>query len=224
MSSTARPRSSPLRLRCRQCIRGLGDQGGTMKARFGTESADHERQDPPPAHRRVGTVDDLGPRRIEAGNGRSGSDGLAAADSDGVRLQQLRGLLPCEVTVQRGSHPLCGERLSALSFQRKGGELRLVVVLPDGTPGMIAAADTDIFGDPLPGAAAETALSVEGVRRFRMLVESQLGRGRKTWRPRPWKAVRHRPKVDPFHQILELYSAHTTEQAALRALDRAGLR
>ena len=27
--------------------------------------------------------------------------------------------------------------------------------------------------------------------------------------------------MDPFHRILELYSSHTTEQAALRSLDRA---
>jgi hypothetical protein len=122
--------------------------------------------------------------------------------------------------VLRVSHPLCGERLAALSFQRKAGELRLVVVFPDGTPGMIAAADTDIFGVPQSPVVAPTALSVEGVRRFRMLVDARLVRVTVRRRPRPWRVVRHKTGVDPFHHILELFSSHTTEQAAVRARDR----
>jgi hypothetical protein len=53
-----------------------------------------------------------------------------------------------------------------------------------------------------------------------MLVDSHLVRVTTRRRPRPWKVVRHRTGVDPFHQILELYSSHSTEQAALRARDR----
>jgi hypothetical protein len=55
-----------------------------------------------------------------------------------------------------------------LSFRRRQGVLRLVVVLPDGTPGMVTADATDVFGDAgtvVPGVA--TTLSVEGVRRLR---------------------------------------------------------
>ena len=65
-------------------------------------------------------------------------------------------------------HPLCGERLRALSFRRRQGVLRLVVVLPDGTPGMVAADATDVFGDAgTVVAGVVTTLSVAGVRRLR---------------------------------------------------------
>jgi hypothetical protein len=77
-------------------------------------------------------------------------------------------VLPCEITVIDEAHPLVGERLRALSFRRRDGVLRLVVVLPDGTPGMVAVDATDVFGG---GAAVvgrlATTLSVEGVRRLR---------------------------------------------------------
>jgi len=53
-----------------------------------------------------------------------------------------------------------------------------------------------------------------------MLVDAHLVRVTVRRRPRPWKVVRHKAGVDPFHQVLELYSAHTTEQAAVRARDR----
>ena len=62
----------------------------------------------------------------------------------------------------------CGERLRALSFRRRQGVLRLVVVLPDGTPGMVAADATDVFGDAGTSASRlPTILSVDGVRRLR---------------------------------------------------------
>jgi hypothetical protein len=94
--------------------------------------------------------------------------GFPDADSAGDRLQQLRAVLPCEITVIDCAHPLCGERLRALSFRRRQGVLRLVVVLPDGTPGMVAADATDVFGDDTAGAARlATTLSVDGVRRLR---------------------------------------------------------
>ena len=94
--------------------------------------------------------------------------GFPYADSAGDRLQQLRAMLPLDVTVIDEGHPLLGERLRALSFRRRQGVLRLVVVLPDGTPGMVAADATDVFGDAGTSASRlPTILSVDGVRRLR---------------------------------------------------------
>ncbi|MGH9305489.1 MAG: hypothetical protein ACRD0I_01185 [Acidimicrobiales bacterium] len=48
----------------------------------------------------------------------------------------------------------------------------MVVVLPDGSPGTVPMAVTDVLGDePLPDGPS-TVLSVEGVRQFRALVDS----------------------------------------------------
>jgi hypothetical protein len=151
---------------------------------------------------------------------RLGDHGLPHADSDGERLQQLRNLLPGDVTVVAPTHPLCGERLAAIGFRRKHNELLLVVVLPDGTPGMIAVEATDIFGERVAADGDPTPLSVEGVRRLRALIDThrdKLGRRR---RPRPWKVVRHKRGIDPFHRVIRVYSSHTTESAARRARDR----
>jgi hypothetical protein len=94
--------------------------------------------------------------------------GFAYSDSAGDRLQQLRAMLPCDITVIDEGHPLLRERLRALSFRRRQGALRLVVVLPDGTPGMVAADATDVFGDAGTSASRlPTILSVDGVRRLR---------------------------------------------------------
>ena len=77
-------------------------------------------------------------------------------------------MLPCDITVIDERHPLLRERLRALSFRRRQGVLRLVVVLPDGTPGMVAADATDVFGDAGTSASQlPTILSVDGVRRLR---------------------------------------------------------
>ena len=77
-------------------------------------------------------------------------------------------MLPCDITVIDEGHPLFRERLRALSFRRRQGVLRLVVVLPDGTPGMVAADATDVFGDAgAVVAGVATTLSVDGVRRLR---------------------------------------------------------
>ena len=85
---------------------------------------------------------------------------------------------------------------------------------------MIAAADTDVFGEPAGSVLAATPLSVEGVRRFRVLLEARLVGVAGRRRARPWKVVRHKTGVDPFHQVLEVCSSHPTEQAAVRARDR----
>ena len=67
-------------------------------------------------------------------------------------------------------HPLVGQRLVAASFSRRGRELLLVVDLPDGSPGMIPAAVTDVFGEQLVRLGPLTVLTVEGVRALRRIV------------------------------------------------------
>jgi hypothetical protein len=128
--------------------------------------------------------------------------------------------MPCDVTVIAETHPLCGERLAAVNFQRKRSELLLVVVLPDGTPGMVAALATDVFGERVVSEWAPTPLSVEGVRGLRVLMDGHRDKLGVRRRPRPWKVVRHRHGVDPFLRRARVYSSHTTEQAASRARDR----
>ena len=116
------------------------------------------------------------PGWVQCGGGRANGDGFAGADSAGDRLQQLRAVLPCEITVIDCAHPLYGEQLRALSFRRRQGVLRLVVVLPDGTPGMVAADATDVFGsDAAVLAGSGTTLSVEGVRRLRSRLARDTG-------------------------------------------------
>ena len=117
-------------------------------------------------------------------------------------------------------HPLCGERLAAISFQRRSGELLLVVVLPDGTPGMIAAAATDVFGERVGTDWDPTALSVDGVRRLRALIDTHRDKLTTRRRARPWKVVRHKRGIEPFHRVVRVYSAHTTESAARRSRDK----
>ena len=123
--------------------------------------------------------------------------------------------------VSAARHPLFGEELAARTFKRLRGELRLVVVLPDGSPGTILVEATDVLGAPVSLRWVETTLSVEGVRHLRAL----LGRvavpdmaGAK--RPKPWKVVRHQPGVDPLERCEWVYSGHTTDVAARRARDR----
>ncbi len=56
----------------------------------------------------------------------------------------------------------------------------LAVVLPDGSAGTIAAAATDVFGEEEEAeAGGGTVLSLEGVRRLRVLVEAK-SRGSKS--------------------------------------------
>jgi len=121
------------------------------------------------------------------------------------------------------AHPLCGKRLQASSFRRQAEELLLVVELPDGSPGLMAAAVTDIFGVPEPPPGPPTVLSVEGARHLRSMLEaggSGSGSTSPRRRPRPWKVVRHAHGYDPFECRQWVYSAHTTELAARRARDR----
>jgi len=99
-----------------------------------------------------------------------GHEGLADPDRDSDRLQHLRRLLPCEVRVTSGVHPLCGRLLPATSFKRWRGDLLLVVVLPDGSPGTIPVSATDVLGETTPIDTPSGVLTVEGVRQLRELV------------------------------------------------------
>jgi hypothetical protein len=147
-------------------------------------------------------------------------DGLAGADSEGDRLQQLRAVLPCVIEVTDPTHPLIGERLKAVNFQRRNGLLRLVVVLPDGTPGMVPAAATGVFGALDSPVTVTTTLSVDGVRRLRAAVDRATPPAERRGRAKPWKVVRHTPGADPFERLEWVYSAHTTASAAQRARDK----
>ena len=149
-------------------VGGLRGQGRVVGQGLPAEGGDDAVVDVPDADGGVRQVDHGVAAAVQGGQCGAHGDGLAGADLAGDRLQQLRAVLPCEITVIDAAHPLCGERLRALSFRRRQGVLRLVVVLPDGTPGMVTADATDVFGDAgtvVPGVA--TTLSVEGVRRLR---------------------------------------------------------
>ena len=74
------------------------------------------------------------------------------------------------VLVTAPLHPLVGRQLTASSFYRRANELLLVVDLPDGSPGMIPAAVTDVFGEPPERLGPSTVLTVAGVRALRMRV------------------------------------------------------
>jgi hypothetical protein len=97
---------------------------------------------------------------------------LARSGRDSDRLQQIRAALPAEVRVTAVKHPLFGRLLQANGFKRWSGELLLVVVLPDGSPGTVPAGATDILGGPSvePGS---TTLSVEGLRRLHELAATR---------------------------------------------------
>ena len=51
-----------------------------------------------------------------------------------------------QVRVTSATHPLSGRLVSARTFTRLHGELLLVIELPDGSPGTIAAGATDVLG------------------------------------------------------------------------------
>jgi hypothetical protein len=122
-------------------------------------------------------------------------------------------------------HPLNGERLAALSFTRREKKLMLVVVLPDGSPGMVALAATDLLGARSDDAAVRsTTLSVTGVRRLRAMIAMHQARraptGKRSPRARSWKVVRHKPRWDPFQAPVRIYSSHSTERSARIACER----
>jgi hypothetical protein len=75
------------------------------------------------------------------------------------------------VRVTSAVHPLFGQLLRAKSFRRWDGAVLLVVVLPDGSPGTIRADATDVLGVAVEPPVS-SVLSVEGLRRLRVLVDS----------------------------------------------------
>ena len=157
------------------------------------------------------------PDRAEAGHG----GGLAGSGSDTNRLRQLRDRLPCEVTVSSALHPLYQRQLVAVSFAHRDGELMLSVELPDGSPALVPAALTDVFGTEDEAPAAATILSVEGVRRLRGLVAIGLSKADGApGRPRPWKVVRRAHGGDAFASSALLFSAHAGKDSAVRSRDR----
>ncbi len=83
-------------------------------------------------------------------------------------------MLPCEVRVTSATHPLSGRLVAARSFKRLNGVLLLVIELPDGSPGTIPAAATDVLG---PGDAADrgVVLDAAGLRRLRGLALALAG-------------------------------------------------
>jgi hypothetical protein len=95
--------------------------------------------------------------------------GLSYSGSEGDRLHYLRSVLPTEVRVVALTHPLSGQLLVATGFKRLNGLLHLVVQLPDGSPGTILAAVTDIWGEP-ELAGLLVVLDVEGLRALRRRV------------------------------------------------------
>ena len=78
-------------------------------------------------------------------------------------------MLPCEVRVTSRTHPLSGRLVAARSFKRLNGVLLLVIELPDGSPGTIAVAATDVFG-PREAAGPAVVLDAAGWRWLRELV------------------------------------------------------
>jgi hypothetical protein len=85
-------------------------------------------------------------------------------------------VLPCEVRVTSATHPLSGRLVAARSFKRLNGVLLLVIKLPDGSPGTIAAAATDVFGPCDAAGPAAVVLDAAGWRRLRELVAVLAGR------------------------------------------------
>ena len=87
-------------------------------------------------------------------------------------------MLPCEVRVTSQTHPLSGRLVAARSFKRLNGVLLLVIELPDGSPGTIAAEATDVLG-AVEVAGPGTVLDAAGWRRLHALASVLAGDGRR---------------------------------------------
>jgi hypothetical protein len=175
-----------------------GDQGVEQGSGFGFEGdvadliADQQRDAAQPvefgveAAGALGGVEPLDPL-VGGGEGdpvaaaggldgqRDGQVGFAGAGRESDRLQQLRAVLPSEVRVTSTMHPLSGRLVVARSFKRLHGELLLVIELPDGSPGTIAANATDVLGSAEAG-GPPVVLDAGGWRRLRELVVALAGR------------------------------------------------
>ncbi|TMD96433.1 MAG: hypothetical protein E6I80_30095 [Chloroflexi bacterium] len=78
------------------------------------------------------------------------------------------------VTVTHPYHPLHGQRVQLIRV-RRGPDPDLIIRMPDGYHGAIAASLTDYAGitEPNAGAAEPPLLSIEGLWRIAQLVEQQ---------------------------------------------------
>jgi len=74
--------------------------------------------------------------------------------------------------VSSSLHPLFGRQLSASGFKRWKGKLLLVVVLPDGSAGTIAAECTDVFGTVADEPSSTSVLTADGLRRLKLLLDA----------------------------------------------------
>jgi hypothetical protein len=70
-------------------------------------------------------------------------------------------------------HPLFGDRLAVEGWKTIEGTIHLVVRLPDGSPGTIQVAHTSAGGS-VEDQHSPAMLSVEGIRRLRLLVLAKL--------------------------------------------------
>jgi hypothetical protein len=84
------------------------------------------------------------------------------------------------VRVTSATHPLSGRLVVARSFKRLNGALLLVIELPDGSPGTIPAAATDVLGPVRPEGPA-VVLDAAGWRRLQALAAMLAGRGGVAW-------------------------------------------
>jgi hypothetical protein len=139
------------------------DDAVDRRVDFGPADGEGERLEGEPADPHAGVDDGVGQGFDEVT--------FAGARRDSDRLQHLRRVLPCEVRVTAAVHPLFGRLLPATGFKRWEGELLLVVVLPDGSPGTIRVDVTDVLGAAEVEVSA-SVLSVDGLRRLRQFVDA----------------------------------------------------
>ena len=95
-------------------------------------------------------------------------------DEEPDRLRELRRSWPAEVVVIEPTHPLVGRTLAVEGRRTVGGELCLLVRLPDGSAGSVAVSATALGGGRAP-AGGGAFLSAAGVRRLRALLAAGSG-------------------------------------------------
>ena len=84
-------------------------------------------------------------------------------------------------------HPLFGQFLPARAFTHRDGILFLIVTLPDGSPATIAADVTDALGNTGTPKETPTVLSIDGIRRLKVLVKATRSNGNSTTRSKKCK-------------------------------------
>jgi hypothetical protein len=94
-------------------------------------------------------------------------------DEEPDRLRELRRSWPAKAVVIEPAHPLVGRTLAVEGRRTVGGELCLLVRLPDGSAGTVALSATTLGGRAPAGGGA--FLSAAGVRRLRALLTAGSG-------------------------------------------------